>query len=238
MPIQWKRFWGRYDWPLHVPAAVNTLTCRLADAWFTFVARLKLWFHCCRVGPGLRVDGRMIVCASRRGAIVLGSQVRFISRHGANLVGLQGPVILHSIADGRIAIGDHSGGSSVVISSRASVSIGQRALMGGNVRIYDHDYHSVEAENRREPLRDAQHVRSRPVRIGDDVFIGTNAIILKGVSIGDRSIIGAGSVVSCDVPADEVWAGNPARRVKSLLDRTPPSPDETTLPAPQAREAP
>ncbi len=236
--MQWKRFRERYDWPLHVPAAAHTITCRLADIWYTFLARIKLSAYRCPVGPGLRVDGRIVVCASRRAAIVLGSHVRFISRHGANLVGLQGPVILHSIADGRIAIGDHSGGSSVVISSRASVTIGQRVLMGGNVRIYDHDYHSVEAENRREPLRDAQHVRSRPVRIGDDVFIGTNAIILKGVSIGDRSIIGAGSVVSCTVPADEVWAGNPARRVKSLRGLSVPALGQTTFRAPQAHERP
>ena len=236
--MQWKRFRARYDWPLHVPAAANTIACRVADIWYTFLARVKLSAHRCQAGPRLRVDGRMIVRASRRGVIVLGSHVRFISRHGANLVGLQGPVILHSIENGRIAIGDHSGGSSVVISSRASVSIGQRVLMGGNVRIYDHDYHSVEAENRRDPLRDAQHVRSRPIRIGDDVFIGTNAIILKGVTIGDRSIIGAGSVVSCDVPADEVWAGNPARRVKSLHGPSMPAPGQAAFPAPQANEAP
>ena len=95
-------------------------------------------------------------------------------------------------------------------------------MVGGNVRIYDHDYHSLDFELRRG-RQDGDHVRSRPVFIGDDVFIGVNAIILKGVTIGDRAIIGAGSVVAHSVPADEIWAGNPARRI----GRRPEPPSRT-----------
>jgi maltose O-acetyltransferase len=56
----------------------------------------------------------------------------------------------------------------------------------------------------------------RPVRIGDDVWIGTGAVILKGVTIGARAIVGAGAVVNRDVPPDVIVAGNPARVVKNL----------------------
>ena len=59
---------------------------------------------------------------------------------------------------------------------------------------------------------------TKPVRIGEDVFIGAHSIILKGVTIGDRSIVGAGSVVTKAIPADEVWAGNPARCIRRISE--------------------
>jgi acetyltransferase-like isoleucine patch superfamily enzyme len=120
---------------------------------------------------------------------------------------------LHTWEGGKIEIGDHTGASSVVISSRSGVRIGRHVNIGGNVRIFDHDFHALDAEVRRSP-RDAAECVTRPIVIGDDVFIGTNSIILKGITIGDRAIIGAGSVVTKDVPADAIAAGNPATVIR------------------------
>ena len=84
--------------------------------------------------------------------------------------------------------------------------------IGGNVRIFDHDFHSLDASHRRNGKLDREKVRSRPVVVEEDVFIGTNATILKGVHIGARSIVGAGSVVTLrEIPADSIVAGNPAK---------------------------
>jgi len=94
------------------------------------------------------------------------------------------------------------------------VTIGKHVLLGGNVRIFDNDFHALDPLIRRNPIEDRGHIKSRPVVIGDDALIGANAMILKGVRIGERAIIGAGSVVTSDVPSDEVWAGNPARFIK------------------------
>jgi acetyltransferase-like isoleucine patch superfamily enzyme len=58
-----------------------------------------------------------------------------------------------------------------------------------------------------------------PVVLGDDVWIGADATILKGVTIGDRAIVGAGAVVTSDVPADTVVAGNPARVIRTMPAR-------------------
>ena len=129
-------------------------------------------------------------------------------------MGLNGPVILHTWEGGRIEIGDHTGASSVVISSRSGVRIGKHCNIGGNVRIFDHDFHSLDADIRRGP-RGCDDCATKPVTIGDDVFIGTNSIILKGVTIRDRAVIGAGSVVTKDIPADSIAAGNPAVIVKT-----------------------
>ena len=104
--------------------------------------------------------------------------------------------------------------------ARRRVTIGNHVKLGGNVRIYDHDYHSLDYLDRRDGAKDQPNCRSKPIVIGDDVFIGTSAIVMKGVTIGDRAIIGAGSVVTKDVPADEIWGGNPARRLKAAVSST------------------
>lgn len=179
--------------------------------WFRFCLKL---FGCC-VGKGVRVDGRVYLSCEQPGCLQIGNFVRINSRFNSNLVGLTQPTILQCIGGGRIEVGDNTGLSGVVLSARTKIEVGRHVKLGGNVRIYDHDYHSLDWRTRCTP-KDGLDARSRPVIVGNHVFIGVNTIILKGVHIGDRSIIGAGSVVSCNVPADEVWAGNPARKIKEL----------------------
>jgi acetyltransferase-like isoleucine patch superfamily enzyme len=88
-----------------------------------------------------------------------------------------------------------------------------RCLIGADVMIFDTDFHPHSPNGRRHARPDWQHI-SRPVTIGNDVFIGTRVIICKGVTIGNGSIIAAGSVVSGDVPSNSVFAGNPARLIR------------------------
>lgn len=106
------------------------------------------------------------------------------------------------------------------------IEIGSHCLVSWNVGIADSDFHPIEPARR---LVDAEalapfyknrpprpKLETRPVRIADNVWIGMNAIILKGVSIGENSVVAAGSVVSKSVPANVVVAGNPAVIVKEL----------------------
>jgi maltose O-acetyltransferase len=92
------------------------------------------------------------------------------------------------------------------------VTIGSRTLFGPNVQIYTAS-HPVNHEER---VRGLGH--GKPVTIGEDVWIGGAAIICPGVTIGDRSIIGAGSVVTKDIPADVMAAGNPCKVIRSLKE--------------------
>lgn len=179
----------------------------------TVHSRLSLALQGCPVGSGFRTTSRCWFKARRAGSIRIGRNVMLLSAHRSNRVGLSQPVLLQTMGDGEIEIGDHSGGSGLVISSRSSVRIGQHVKLGGNVRIYDHDYHSLDPAIRCTP-QDTAHVKTRPVEIGDHVFVGVNAMILKGVSIGEKAIIGAGAVVTRPVPAGEIWGGNPAQRVQ------------------------
>ncbi len=97
-----------------------------------------------------------------------------------------------------------------VILDVARVTIGDNTLLGPAVQIYAAT-HPVSAAERRTGLESGE-----PITIGSDVWIGGGAIICPGVTIGDRSVIGAGSVVTRDVPDDVVMAGNPARVLRRL----------------------
>ena len=92
-----------------------------------------------------------------------------------------------------------------VVLDVAQVTIGDHTLFGPAVQIYTAT-HPLDAAERRRGLESAE-----PITIGCDVWVGGGAIICPGVTIGDRAVIGAGSVVTRDIPADAIAAGNPAR---------------------------
>jgi acetyltransferase-like isoleucine patch superfamily enzyme len=192
-----------------VYSAYDTLLIRIGMAWSTLRACLSFKLQGCKLAKGFRSTGVIRIKARSAGSILIGKNVRLLAGWRSNRVGLSGPVILHTWEGGGIEIGDFTGASAVVISSRSGVKIGKHCNIGGNVRIFDHDFHALDTEVRRGP-RGCDDCATKPITIGDDVFIGTQSIILKGVTIGDRAIIGAGSVVTKDVPADSIVAGNPA----------------------------
>lgn len=202
--------------PLNIAHSIYDVLCIRANRiWSTLRCRVSLALQGCQVGRGFRSTGSIRIKARAAGSITLGDHVTLLAHWRSNRVGMSGPVILHTWEGGRISIGDHTGLSAAVISSRAGVTIGKHGNIGGNVRIFDHDFHALDAKVRRGP-RGCEDCSRNPVSIGDDVFIGANSIILKGVTIGDRAIVGAGSVVREDVPADCIAAGNPATVVKKL----------------------
>ena len=90
------------------------------------------------------------------------------------------------------------------------VTIGSRTLFGPNVQIYTAT-HPLDFKERASGLEYA-----KPIKIGEDVWLGGSVVVCPGVSIGDRSVIGAGSVVTKDIPADVFAAGNPCRVVRNL----------------------
>jgi acetyltransferase-like isoleucine patch superfamily enzyme len=97
-----------------------------------------------------------------------------------------------------------------VLAAAESIVLGDRVVCGANVTITDTDWHGVRPEDRRDAAKSA------PVEIGSDVWMGLNALVLKGVRIGRGSVIAAGSVVTRDVPEGVIAAGNPAIVVKDL----------------------
>lgn len=99
------------------------------------------------------------------------------------------------------------------IIARTSIRVGRRTLIGPYTWITDADFHDIAPELRHTPGK------SSPVIIEENVWIGARVIILKGVKIGSNAVVGAGCVVSIDVPEGTIVAGNPMRIIGSVYDR-------------------
>lgn len=126
------------------------------------------------------------------------------------------PVIVTAWGSGSVVqIGDDVGMSGCSVTAMKSVRIGDRVLIGAGALIVDNDAHPLHPADRKRGALTPM----RPIDIADDVFIGARAIILKGVSIGQGAVIGAGAVVTCDVPPYMIAAGNPARVVAEVKER-------------------
>ncbi len=111
---------------------------------------------------------------------------------------------------GEIEIGDYCLISpGVRISAAESIRIGHNCMFAANVYISDSDWHGIY--NRIRPFR-----CTKPVVLENNVWLGESVIVNKGVTIGENSVIGAGSVVTKDIPANSIAAGNPAKVIKSI----------------------
>ncbi len=127
---------------------------------------------------------------------------------------------------GRCTVGDYTLLNGALIMAEERIEIGSYCLISWNVGIADSDFHPLDPALRRQdalalapfaPNRPPRpKIATAPVVIGDNVWIGMGAVILKGVTIGENSVVAAGAIVTRDVPPNSVVAGNPARIVKSL----------------------
>ena len=127
---------------------------------------------------------------------------------------------------GTCSVGNFTLMNGALVMAEERIEIGSYCLISWNVGIADSDFHPLEAVQRLidaralapffkdRPPRPALH--TAPVIIADNVWIGMNAVILKGVTIGENSVVAAGSVVSKSVPPNTVVAGNPAVTIKEL----------------------
>ena len=115
-------------------------------------------------------------------------------------------------------------GDDTLISCTESIEIGSMTMIAHGVQIFDNDSHPLNSQEREfdyliitnQKSGDRPKINTSPIKIGNNVWIGFNSIITKGVSIGDRSIVAAGSVVTKDVPANTLVAGNPAKIIREV----------------------
>lgn len=157
-----------------------------------------------RIGKGFKVVGKFRPCGP--GRLTLGDNV--LSNGGP------GPVtpFTHT-PQAELRIGNNVFLNGTRFGCSELIEVGDDCILA-DCRIFDTDMHSIWP-NRRS---DEAQVATAPVRIKRNVWVGAAAIILKGVTIGENSVVGAGAVVSQDIPANVVVAGNPARVVKRLTE--------------------
>jgi acetyltransferase-like isoleucine patch superfamily enzyme len=177
----------------------------------------KLAFRLNRVkyGKGLKVRGFVhIFRHTAKCQIELGRNVLINSAIWANRIGSGDRTVIQVFDKGKITIGNDCGLSNVAISCGEYIKIGDNVMIGSGTRIYDTDFHSLVSHK----INSKDNPMTKPILVDDNAFIGTASIILKGVHIGENSIVGAGSVVTKNIPANEIWAGNPAKYIKRLCE--------------------
>lgn len=145
-----------------------------------------------------KFNGMPFVSKGSNSIIKIGSNASIISRERSNPLAIDHATSFITYDSASIIIGNNCSLSGVIIIAKTSIEIGDYTMIGANVRIYDTDFHPTDPDMRKKhPTRSA---KSKPIRIGSNVFIGCNVHILKGVTIADKAVIPAGSFVRRDFP--------------------------------------
>lgn len=167
----------------------------------------------CRISKGNNVvfNGAIGFRDSGKGTIRIGDNVTINSGRMKNPIGGADKARLIS-SGGNITIGNRCGISNSTLFSQCEITVEDDVFIGGGCCIYDTDFHSVVFDER---MRDSC-IAKAPVTIKTGAWIGGHSIVLKGVTIGEYAVVGAGSVVTKNIPAKEVWAGNPAKLIRRL----------------------
>lgn len=161
----------------------------------------------------VRYNGFTVVYPFPDSSISIGKGTTFNSTSLSNLLGIYQRCIVVARYGGKVKIGKNCGISGSTIYSMRSIEIGDNVLIGANCKIIDNDFHPLSSDIR-EKSTGKDGVLTKPVKIGDSCFIGTNSIILKGSILGRNCVVGAGSVVCGVFPDGVIIAGNPAKIIR------------------------
>ena len=191
---------------------ILNLPTALRIKFYPSINRMILRTYGAVLGKNIQIPGK-VHWLIRGSKVRVGDNLYFSSGDAVNPIGsnLQGAIYVESGAS--LTIGNDVGMSSTRMWIHESVTIGDNVKIGACVLITDTDAHPLDYLARRTSN---DGTKSAPIVIEDDVWVGAHSIILKGVTIGARSIIGAGRVVTKSITADCVAAGNPCRVIKKL----------------------
>lgn len=162
-----------------------------------------------------KTSGVPYVFVGKNGSLKIGSDFAMNNGVDGNPIGCYEKCTFFIAKGQHLKIGNNVGISQTALICYAPLIIGNNVKIGGGTCIWTTDFHSLDPAIRRSE-DDLEHRKCLPVTICDNAFIGAKSIILKGVTIGVNSIIGAGSVVTRTVPANEIWAGNPAKFIRRI----------------------
>jgi acetyltransferase-like isoleucine patch superfamily enzyme len=187
-----------------------------------FLGRLIGWIYKIyfKLRFGSRVQmGKGFICnwrfkISGKGRVFIGDNCNFWAHDRATQ-------IYTYTNEALVKIGDNCRLNGAILMARERIEAGSFGMIG-SANILDNDFHSLDYRERRKDINGgkSKDVDSKPVVIGDDVWISGEVIVLKGVEIGDRSVIGTRAVVTKSVEAESVAVGNPAKVVKSIKFET------------------
>lgn len=162
-----------------------------------------------------RTGGVPYIMVARGGNMSIGEHFSMNNGINHSPIGCPQPCTFFVDRGCTLAIGDNVGVSQTALIAMADITIGNNVKIGGGTSVYTSDFHSLDASVRASS-DDFAHRMSAPVCIKDNAFVGARCIILKGVTIGENSIVGAGSVVAKSIPDNQIWAGNPAKFIRNV----------------------
>lgn len=173
----------------------------------SFITYVNCYFEKIIIGKNNVFFGIPYFYKKKGSSIHIGKNCTFRSHPKSNLIGINRKCIISTNLKGaKIIIGNNCGFSGTVIGAFCNITIKNNVRCGANTTITDSDWH----------LDDPRSGIPKPVVIEDNVWIGLNTIVLKGVTIGENSVIGAGSIVVNNIPANVIAAGNPCKVIKHI----------------------
>lgn len=189
---------------------------RLLREWWSYTVPARLR------NLGVKIDGRCVFLGMPIVSMAPGSEIRLakgvvlVSDSRFTALGVSYPTVLRTLRSGaKIEIGADTGISGGSVCAALSIRIGRECLIGADVIIADTDFHAIEPLNRRYNNSDSD-ITANHVVVEDNVFVGTRALILKGVTVGANSVVGAGAVVSRSLRGDVIAVGSAAREIRTL----------------------
>jgi len=192
---------------------VPRIPCQLRIWFYRWWNPVRLRMNGIQLGKHSNIINQIYLFKEPEACISIGEWFTLTSGEAFNPICRNLKACLCARGKGQIVIGDHVGMSSPCIWSTNLIQFGSHVLVGGDCLFIDNDAHNIDAVERRTPALRSK-IKSAPIVIEDEVFIGARCTVLKGVTIGARSVIGAGSVVTESIPADCVAAGNPCRVIR------------------------
>ncbi len=180
---------------------------KLSNIVLTSFLKIHYRLYGIQLGKNCKFFGLPKIVKKGNGRIKIGNNCTFRSNSTSNLIGINHKCIISTLKVGaQIIIGDGCGFSGTVIGSEKRVILGNHVRCGANTIISDSDYHSD----------DPRSGPPKEVVIEDNVWLGVNTVVLKGVTIGKNSLIGANSVVTKNIPENVIAAGNPCKVIRII----------------------
>lgn len=189
---------------------IKIYLAEFSSRFVTIFVLIECYFDGINLGQNCKFYGFPKFTKNRKSNIFIGENCTFRSSATSNLIGINHPCIISAIGgqSSSIIIGSGSGFSGSTIGAFYKIEIGKNVKCGANTLITDGDWH--DDDPRSSP--------PKQIKIEDNVWLGVNVVVLKGVHIGRNTFIGANSVVTRDIPENVLAAGNPCRIIRPLSE--------------------
>ena len=204
---------------------ISKLLPKILSRLYKHLNLFRLRIEGVKLGTNICIYDRIYLKFGKNTELSIGNNFLMLSGSGLNPLSRNIRSEIFIDDGGSIIIGNNTGISSCCLWAKEKIIIGNNVKIGGDCIIMDTDAHNLNWEIRAGLIHDEkiqnldkETAQSKPIIIEDNVLIGTRTIILKGVTIGERSIIAAGSVVVKSIPPDCIAGGNPCKVIKGIFD--------------------